>query len=96
MRAEFSEHLRAKGKLDRGDESLGVLHLFVVYPIPLLAGSRPLVVLGDSDEQRDGEGVEIELLQNFVHRIELFTELVNPVEVSRAASVRSVGISRIS
>ena len=84
VRAEFSERWGGEGKLNRGDEAPRVLRVGYTYslsiPFPGQSVRVPLVVLGGSGEQRDGQGMKIELLQDFVYRIGLFAKLVNPVE----------------
>ena len=70
--AEFSEHWRGKGKLGCGDETPKVPCVEYTYSLSTPFASQPvripLIVLGDSGEQGDGEGMKIELLQDSVYR----------------------------
>jgi hypothetical protein len=81
---EFSEHRGGEGKFDRGCQAPGVLCVkhscSLVLPFPGQSIPVPLVVLGNSGEQRDGERVEVKLFQDVVDSDRMFAVLVDAIE----------------
>ena len=83
VRAKFLEHRRGERKFDRGGEAPGVLcvkhYRSLLFPFPGQSVGIPLVILGNSSEQGDREGVEVELFQDVIDRSRPFAMLVDAI-----------------
>ena len=84
VRAKVLERRGGKRKFDRGGEAPGVPCVkhprSPSIPFPTQSVGVPFTVLGDSSEQGDREGVEVQLLQDVIDQIGSFAMLVDAIE----------------
>jgi len=84
VRAKFLECRGGERNFDRGGETPGVPCVkhpcSASLPFPAQSVGVPLAVLGNRSEQRDTEGIEVELFQDVVDQITLFAVLVDAIK----------------